>query len=100
MSEDINKDLSNIQQVSKKVEAQVIDLFRNYEELFKRMDRSFREEKQASTSLSGLEDFYRLVQTVRRNKDIVGSLVRGIRGLRSLSEFRVVEEEITDKGSK
>jgi hypothetical protein len=45
--------------------------------------------------MTGLEDFYRMIQTIRRNRDVIGSLVRGVINLRSLKEFKVVEEDDT-----
>ena len=45
-------------------------------------------------SMVGLEQFHRLVQIMRRNKDVASSLVRGITNLRSMSSFKFIEEEV------
>ncbi len=47
--------------------------------------------------MEGLEQFHRLIQIIRRNRDVAGSLVRGISNLRSMSDFKFVEEDIPKK---
>ena len=55
------------------------------------------EERTASGGMTGLEDFYRMVQTIRRNRDVVGSTLRGLANLRPLAGFQVIEEEIMEQ---
>ena len=44
--------------------------------------------------MEGLEAFYLAVQTVRRNRDVIMSLAKGLKSLRPLANFKFVEEEI------
>jgi len=72
---------------------QLMESLSLYEELFRASNKLLIEERSASGSMAGLEDFYRMVQTIRRNRDLLGSLLRGLTGLRSLAEFRIIEQE-------
>jgi len=91
---DLNKMMSEIQKESKEVEKRLKGLLVKYETLFKEGTRLFTHERIAVGSMEGLESFHRLVQTVRRNRDVVGSLIRGHNNLRSIADFSFVEEEV------
>lgn len=66
-----------------------------YDELYREANRSFVHERNASGSTEGLEDFYILVQTVRRNRDVMAAVLRGFSNLRPLDQFKIVEEDTT-----
>ncbi len=91
---DLNKMMADIQKDSSEVETKLKRLLIKYETLYKEGYRNFTHERMISGSMDGLEDFQRLVQTVRRNRDVVRSLLRGHDNLRSISGFSFVEEEI------
>lgn len=86
--------MSEIQKDSSDVEKSLKKLFVKYETLYKEGYRIYTAERIAADSMEGLESFHRLVQTVRRNRDVVGSLLRGQSNLRSISDFKFVEEDI------
>ncbi|GAG05718.1 unnamed protein product, partial [marine sediment metagenome] len=66
-----------------------------YEELYREGNRQLVSERTASSgSMEGLEQFHRLIQIMRRNRDVAGSLVRGITNLRSMAAFKFIEEEV------
>lgn len=94
MASDLNKLLILIQKDSKSLEQKMKELMVEYEELYRSGNRQYIEERTASNSTEGLEEFYILIQTVRRNRDVVGSLLRGINNLRSLERFKIVEKNI------
>ena len=97
---DMNQILNSIQKQTSEVDASMNKLLMAYEELHKESSRMFREEYTASNNMSGLEDFYRLTQLVRRNRDIVGSMTRGLKNLHHLNEFKFVEEETSQQEQK
>lgn len=94
MPQDMNKLMDGIQKDSKEVENQLKNILGKYEELYRFGNQKYVEERAASGSLDGLEDFYILVQTIRRNRDVIGSLIRGISSLRNLSRYKFVEQDI------
>jgi hypothetical protein len=53
-----------------------------------------------SSNNEGLDDFYSLLQTIKRNRDIVGSVFKGMNGIRSTDRFKFVEEDIPKKKEK
>ena len=94
MPQDLNKIMDLIQKDSKDLEKEMQELLEKYEEFYREGNRQYTQERSESVSLEGLEDFYLLVQTIRRNRDVIGSLLRGIKGLRDLSKYKFVEETI------
>lgn len=93
MSTDLNQMVSGIQKGSTDIDQKLKTLFGEYNDLYTEANRQFLSERSASGNMTGLEDFYRMVQIIRRNRDVMGSLVRGVINLRSLKEFKVVEED-------
>jgi hypothetical protein len=89
--------LSKIQKSSSEIDQKLKTLFGEYNDFYTEANRQFISERSASGNMTGLEDFYRMTQTIRRNRDVIGSLVRGVVNLRSLKEFKVVEEDIPEK---
>jgi len=98
---DLNQIMSNIQKQSKDTEEMIIKLLSQYEDLYREGNRIFASERTASNgSLDGLEDFYRLLQVIKRNRDVVGSIFRGLKNLRPMSEFKFIEENVPDQKPK
>jgi hypothetical protein len=44
--------------------------------------------------MDGLEEFRRLILLIKRNRDVVASLLRGTTNFRPLSNFIFIEEEV------
>ena len=93
---DMNKIKSSIQEESIEIERRLRELLVKYEDFYREGNKMFVDERQASQSMDGLEDFYRLIQTIRRNRDVVASLFRGMKNIRSIDRFQFVEEEIPE----
>jgi hypothetical protein len=98
---ELNSMLSDVQTRSADLKKVLIDLFTTYEDLYRQSNRLLQEERQASDGkMAGMETFYMMVQTIRRNRDIVGSMIRGVNGIRSLSAFKVIEQEVEEEPKK
>jgi len=97
---DLNKLMSEIRKESSDVEKSLKKLLIKYETLYREGHRIYSAERIAADSMEGLESFHRLIQTVRRNRDVVGSLLRGHNNLRSITDFKFIEEEIPVKKPK
>lgn len=93
---DLNDLMTAVQKRGSDIQKQVHDLLVDYEELYRQSNNRFMQERTASGNFEGLDDFHRLVQILRRNRDVVSSLFRGIRNIRSLEKYRFVEEEIEE----
>jgi hypothetical protein len=92
---DLNKLLNDVRSRGDKVSDDLQGLFVAYEMLYKESHDQFISERNAANGkLDGLEEFYRLIGIIRRNRDVVGSLQRGLRSLRPVKEFSFVEEDI------
>jgi hypothetical protein len=96
MPSDLNKMLADILKESSDTERDLNVLLNKYEELYRESSRQFNQERYASNSMAELDGFYRLVQTLKRNRDVIGSLVRGIKNLRPLSAFKFVVEDVPE----
>jgi len=96
---DLNGELIDVHRRAGKIEKDLLALLKIYEDIHHNANHELMEQRQAARgSMVGLESFYRLVQTLRRNRDVVGSMVRGIHNLRPLhQEFRVIEEDEPQK---
>lgn len=98
---DLNKLMSELEEGSSDIKLRLTNLLQKYEDLYREGNRQFRTERTASSgSMEGLEEFRRLILIVKRNKDVVGSLMRGIGNLRSMSSFKFIEEEVPVKKIK
>lgn len=91
---DLNKMLADINAKGIILEQNLRDFLRQYENLYHEANNQFVSERNVTGSMEGLEDFYRMVNTARRNRDVIGSLMRGIKSLRPMDKFRIVEEDI------
>jgi hypothetical protein len=95
MPQDLNKIMDSIQKDSRELETKMQSLMEKYESFYREGNRQYMQERAAAVSMEGLEDFYLLVQTTRRNRDVIGSLIRGIKGLRDLAKYKFVEETVS-----
>ena len=92
---DLNKLLTEIADESKDLKIKLGQLYEKYEDLYREGNRLLISERSASAgSMEGLEEFRRLILLVKRNRDVVSSLTRGVSNLRTISNFKFVEEEI------
>lgn len=96
---DLNKMLSNIKDGNIEIEIKLKTLLGKYENLYHEANRQLYQERAASNSMDGLEDFHFMVQIIKRNRDVISSLVRGVSNLRSLKDFSIIEEDIPEKKS-
>lgn len=90
---DLNKIMNEIQKESTSLETNIKGLLLKYETLFRDGNRIFIQERLKTGSMEGLESFHRLINTIRRNRDVISSLLRGCNNLRSISDFKFVEEQ-------
>lgn len=97
---DLNKLMESVFSRTQKLQVDLKNILRDYENLYKESHIQFITERSAADSMQGLEEFYRLVNIIRRNRDIIGSLNRGIRGLRPLDKFKFIEELESEKKSR
>lgn len=97
MPTDLNKMVVDIQKGCSELDNRLKKVFGKYEDLYREANRHFVNERTSSGSIKGLEDFYHMVQMIRRNRDVVGSLVRGVASLRSLKEFTIIEEDVPER---
>jgi hypothetical protein len=97
---DLNKTLSSLQDKSKKIKEELKNFLISYEDLFREVNGIYLHEKMASSSNEGLDDFYHLLQTIRRNRDVAGSLLRGFYGIRPMDKFKFVEEDVPEEKPK
>ena len=68
-------------------------LYSDYELLYTESHRELVSSREAALgSMEGLEVFYVAVQTVKRNRDLIISLMKGLRSLRPLDNFQFIEE--------
>ena len=96
---DFNQQLIALQYKSAKMQTDLITLFKDYEGLFHEANGVFISQKMASGN-DGLEEFHKFLLIIRRNRDLVGSLIQGSKGLRPMSHFKFIEEEITQEKRK
>ena len=98
---DLNKLMVEIQKEGSDLEKRLKTFFKKYEEMYREGNMQLMSERTASSgSMEGLEQFHRLIQIMRRNRDVASSLLRGISNLRSMSNFKFIEEEITKPAEK
>lgn len=88
--------MSEVELMGSNMDGSMKELLSKYEALYREAHRAFMVERSASKTMKGLEDFYLVVGTIRRNRDIIGSMVRGLKNLRRMKDFRFVEEDIPE----
>jgi len=88
------KVLAESRDVSDRMKALYADYEQMYQESFKELASARND---SDGSMEGLEAFYMAVQTVRRNRDVIVSLMKGLRSLRSLDNFQfIIEEDVEE----
>lgn len=99
---DVETMLKAVQGQSEQIHAQLTDLLGKYEDLHRESSNLLTTErmKTSPAEMHELDNMYFMVMCVRRNRDIVGSMLRGVGSLRSLSEFKVVEEDVPETKTK
>jgi hypothetical protein len=89
--------ITDVKRTGSEVEKKLKEFYEKYDAFYREGNHQFSDERIASGSMKGLEDFYRLIQVVKRNRDVVGSLIRGMSNLRPISDFKWVEEDVPEK---
>lgn len=92
---DLNRQLIGVTQKTSRLKDDLIALLRDYEGLFHEANGLYLAEERTSDN-AGLEDFYMLIQTIRRNRDLIGSVLKGISNIRPTDRFKFVEEDIPE----
>ncbi|MBE3086160.1 MAG: hypothetical protein IMZ64_08085 [Bacteroidetes bacterium] len=93
---DLNRQLIGISQKTARLKDDLVALLREYEGIYHEANGVYLTEKVSSNN-GGLEDFYILLQTIRRNRDVVGSVLKGLSNIRPTEKFKFIEEEIQPK---
>lgn len=92
---DLNREVGIVVKDSAEIKIRLSRLLEKYENLYREGNRQFLLERTASSgSMAGLEEFRRIVLFIKRNKDVIASLMRGINNLKPLSNFKFIEEEV------
>jgi hypothetical protein len=97
-----NQVIADLQKKSTKTKKDLEFLLKKYEDLLHEINAVYLEERMAVMSSrdgegrteDDLRGFYKLIQVLKRNRDIIGSTLRGFSNLRPTSEFKFVEEDI------
>ena len=98
---DLNNILNSIQKRTSEVNEAVKNLMVGYNDLYHEGNKMFNEERTASDgNMDGLGEFYRLVQIIRRNRDVVCSINRGMKNIRSMDQFKFIEEDVQQEKIK
>jgi FPC/CPF motif-containing protein YcgG len=92
---DLNRDMVETQKEFFRVRDQLRNLFGRYDDLYREINRTYVGERQENRTSQGLEDFYRLLQTIRRNRDVIGSLTKGFDNFRPTDKFHFEEIDET-----
>ena len=100
MSSDLNKKMREALKMGSSVKGGLKNLLYIYEYLLKEGNHILLRERMASTSPGELEDFVRLMHLIKRNRDILGALNKGITNIRDLSEFSFVESDEDEASMK
>ena len=95
-----NQVIADLQKKSTKTKKDLEFLLKKYEDLLHEINAVYLEERMAVMSSrdgegrteDDLRGFYKLIQVLKRNRDIIGSTLRGFSNLRPTSEFKFVEQ--------
>ena len=96
---DFNQQLIALQHKSARMQTDLVALLKDYEGLFHEANGVFISQKMASGT-DGLEEFHKFLLIIRRNRDLIGSLIQGSKGLRPTGHFRFIEEEFSQEKRK
>jgi len=81
-----------MQNRSGKIKDDVMHLLRDYDGLLHEANGIYMTQR-LDSGPQGLDDFYRLIQIIKRNRDVIGSVARGIDNVRSTDKFKFIEED-------
>ena len=96
---DLNKRLAEFQDRSNRVRDDITKLLLDYEGLLHEVNGIYMSQRLESGP-EGLDDFYRLIQLLKRNRDVVGSMTRGIGNMRPTNQFKFIEEDLEKEKEK
>jgi len=91
---DLNRNMMELQKKFSRIGVDLKDLLVEYDGMFREINNLYLSERLASGNSNGLEDFFRLLQTVKRNRDVIASVLRGCSGYRPVDKFKIVEEDV------
>ena len=93
---DLNKLMEMVKSDTDSTKKAIEKLLISYDALFRECNTQYISDKMASNGEVD-HDFYNLVHLIKRNRDVVGSLMRGIRGIRGINGYKFIEEDIPTK---
>lgn len=97
MSE-VNKMISDVSSLSKKIAKDLDTLSSVYHRLFDDINHRFKEELlRQNGKINGLEDFYSLVILLKADKTKVRNALSILGGLKDISQFNVSEEALEEE---
>jgi hypothetical protein len=97
----INNMISDISSLSKKVRKDLVTLTDIYSKLYEEVNHKFKEELiRQNGSISGLDDFYSLVITLKGDKIKVRNALSLLSSLKDISQFSVSEEALEEEKKK
>jgi hypothetical protein len=98
---DLNELKTKVLSESREIADRLKALYGDYEQMYQESFKELASSRNASGgSMEGLETFYLAVQTVRRNRDVVVSLMKGLKSLRPLDNFQFIEEDFEEEEKK
>lgn len=99
---DINGLATKALELNKKTERSLKELYGVYQELSKVASAAFNEALVGQKGkISGLEDFYQMTLTIKKNNQLIGASLGAISRVGDISDFKItVEESKSDKTVK
>jgi len=94
MPSDLNKMMLELQDKNSSLRKELSRTLGSYDDFLREGNRILIEERTASNNYDELGDFIRLMNIIKRNRDVIGSLYRGINSLRSMSGFKFIVEDV------
>jgi hypothetical protein len=90
----LNKLLKAVLEKGSRLSTLSYEVLADYDQLYREAHSLLTSERVASNgSMDGLEEFYNLVNILRRNRDVAASIQRGLKNIRPLGGFKFVEED-------
>lgn len=91
---DINGLATKALELHKKTERFLKELYGTYQELSKVASSEFNDSLiENKGKISGLEDFYQMVQTIKKNSQLVGASLGAMSRVGNISDFKITVEE-------
>jgi hypothetical protein len=89
--------MEELQSESGLIKQKIRDLLISYDNLVREVNTVYMNELTEAGSSEDFGEFFRLLQTLKRNRDVIGSVVRGFNNLRPTAGFKFVEEDLGEK---